>query len=71
MTHPLDNHIATLENRIKKGDRSVKVAGISGAALSYFFSRFLKQLENPCVVVLPKRKDAELLLRELGFFFRH
>ncbi len=68
MTHPLDNHIATLENRIKKGDRSVKVAGISGAALSYFFSRFLKQLENPCVVVLPKRKDAELLLRELGFF---
>ena len=61
-------HLATLNKWIEEGLRTVRITGLSGTARSYFFSRFLTDLQKPCLVILPDRKDAERLCKELRFF---
>jgi len=46
------------------------VTGLGGSALSYFLARFLKDLQRPCMVILPSRKESERLYRELRFFMQ-
>jgi transcription-repair coupling factor (superfamily II helicase) len=60
--------LSTLDKWIKQDIRAVSVTGLSGTARSYFFSRFLAQFQKPCMVILPDRKEAERLYRELRFF---
>ncbi len=61
-------HLTTLNKWIKEDIRDVSVTGLSDTAQSYFFSRFLAQFQKPCLVILPERKEAERLYRELWFF---
>ena len=46
----------------------MRVIGLSGSAQSYFFAQFLSDLEKPCLVILPLRKEAEKFCKELRFF---
>ncbi|MBW2343703.1 MAG: transcription-repair coupling factor [Deltaproteobacteria bacterium] len=61
-------HLATLNKCIKKDIRAVSVTGLSGTVQSYFFSLFLAHLQKPCLIILPQRKEAEKLYKELLFF---
>ncbi len=61
-------NLTSLNKWIKEGIAATSVIGLSGSAQSYFFSRFLKDLQKPCLVVLPGRKEAEKLYKELRFF---
>jgi transcription-repair coupling factor (superfamily II helicase) len=61
-------NLTSLNNWIKEGIAATSVIGLSGSAQSYFFSRFLIDLQKPCLVVLPGRKEAEKLYKELRFF---
>ncbi|MBW1829518.1 MAG: DEAD/DEAH box helicase, partial [Deltaproteobacteria bacterium] len=62
------NNLSTLKGRIEDGGKETSVTGLSGSAQSYFFSQFLSDLKNPCLVVLPDKKDAERLFKELSFY---
>ncbi|MBW1806304.1 MAG: DEAD/DEAH box helicase, partial [Deltaproteobacteria bacterium] len=61
-------HIDKLKRWINEGNREIRVTGLSGAARAYFLSQLLIETERPSLVVLPKAKDANRLLRELEFF---
>ena len=62
------DNLERLKNRIREGANPVSVTGLSGPALSYFFSLFLTGLDRPCLTILPDRKDAERFFRDLLFF---
>jgi transcription-repair coupling factor (superfamily II helicase) len=53
---------------LEEGREDINLSGISGSARSYFLSRLLIEIERPCVIVLPKVKDAARFYRELEFF---
>ncbi len=61
-------NLVTLKNWIEGGISPARVAGLTGSAQSYFFARLLADLEKPCLVILPGRKEAERLYKELQFF---
>ncbi len=63
-----DTNITTLKKWINEKIKSVSVAGLSGAAQSYFLSQFLSDLEKPCLILLPHKNEAERLSKELSFF---
>ena len=60
--------IANLKSWLSNGHKTIGVSGFSGSAQTYFFSRFIKDLERPCLVILPDKKRAERFYRELQFF---
>jgi transcription-repair coupling factor (superfamily II helicase) len=66
----MTNHksLATLRNRVEEGIANVSVLGLSGSAQSYYFAQFLEDLKKPSLVILPDRKAAEKLYKELQFF---
>jgi transcription-repair coupling factor (superfamily II helicase) len=53
---------------IYEGTRAVDIAGLTGSARAYFLASFLIEVESPCLVVLPKQKEAARFYRELQFF---
>ena len=53
---------------IYEGTRTVDIAGLTGSARAYFLASFLIEVESPCLVVLPKQKEAARFYRELQFF---
>jgi transcription-repair coupling factor (superfamily II helicase) len=61
-------NLTLLNKWINEGLASANVIGLSGSAQSYFFSLFLKNLQKPCLVILPGRKEAKKLHEELRFF---
>lgn len=63
-----NEHLEVLKEWIEEERAQVGVVGLSGSARSYFLSQFLTDLERPCLVILPKRKEAERLSSELRFF---
>ncbi|UCF85144.1 MAG: transcription-repair coupling factor [Desulfobacteraceae bacterium] len=66
----MTNHksLATLRKRVEEGIANVSVLGLSGSAQSYYFAQFLENLKKPSLVILPDRKAAEKLYKELQFF---
>ena len=62
------NNLERLKGRIENGAKKTSITGLSGSAQSYFFSQFLSDLKKPCLVVLPDKKIAEKLYKELSFF---
>ena len=62
------DNLEELKNIIREGANPVSVTGMSGPALSYFFSLFLTGFDRPCLTILPNKKDAESLFRDLLFF---
>ncbi len=61
-------NLASLKRWVRDGVRATSVTGLSGSAQSFFFAQFLDDLERPSLVILPERKEAERLFRELQFF---
>jgi len=68
MSDHQNQHVDSLKKWINRGVTSMAVFGLSGSAQSYFFSEVLADLDRPCLVILPERKSAERLYRELRFF---
>lgn len=62
------NSIKTLKNWIEEGIANISVRGLSGTAQTYYLSQFLADLKKPSIVILPNRKTAETLHKELQFF---
>ena len=60
--------IGTLKKWVEEGIRNMRVAGVSGSARAYLLASFLVDLERPCLLVLPKAKEAKRLYGELAFF---
>ena len=63
-----NQYLDELKKRIEKGESLLNVSGIHGTAREYFFSRFLEDLERPCLIILPQAKEAGKFNRELEFF---
>lgn len=66
-----DNYSATISGineSLAEGKKLLKAAGLSGSARSYFLAGFLKDLQKPCLVILPEEQQAERLYKELAFF---
>ena len=61
-------HLEEIIKWTRNGTGSLKVAGLSGAAEAYFVSHLLNEADRPCLAILPDRKSAERLYRELSFF---
>ena len=62
------NPLAHLNNWVEDGCGTMRVAGLSGAARAYGFTRFLDELDKPCLVIFPEKKRAERFYREVRFF---
>lgn len=54
--------------KINSNIRHIRITGISDTALSFFYSKILEELRRPHLIILPKKKEAEKLLKELKFF---
>ncbi len=46
----------------------IRIQGIHGPALSYLYAELLTKLERPNLIILPTKKEAEKLYKELTFF---
>ena len=65
----LNNHnLAELKKWVEEGVRKIRVTELSGAARVYFLTCLLKEIERPCLIILPHEKDATRFYRELEFF---
>jgi len=53
---------------LDSSERSLAVVGLSGSAEAYVFARLLDGLDRPCIAILPERRGAERLYKELQFF---
>ena len=62
------DNLPRLKNWIKEGVSTVRVTGLSGSAQSYYFAQFLADIKTPSLIILPDRKEAERLNKELQFF---
>jgi len=60
--------IPAVRDRIEAGVRHLEIPGTSGSARSYLLSRLLPDLRGPCLLILPRAKEARALYRELAFF---
>ena len=67
MTHKNQN-LAELKKWIGEGTTDLHVTGLTGAVRAYFLAGLLKDMERPCLIILPQAKDANRFYRELGFF---
>ena len=63
-----NKYLSKLEKAVQKGEPQVNVTGLAGTALSYFLSCFLTDFDRPSLIVLPDKKDALRLIKELRFF---
>jgi len=61
-------NLTTLKAWVRDDVRATRVTGLSGSARSFFFAQFLSDLDRPSLVILPEKKEAERLFRELQFF---
>jgi len=62
------NPLAHLNNWVQEGRRNMRVVGLSGAARAYGFARFLEDLNKPCLIIFPDKKEAERFHRDIRFF---
>ena len=57
-----------LHNICQENNKRIRIAGISGTALSYLYSNILSELKKPNLIILPTKKAAKQLHKELDFF---
>jgi len=60
--------LSELKKAVQKGEQQIAVTGLSGTALSCFLSCFLMDFDRPSLIVLPDKRDALRLVKELRFF---
>ena len=63
-----NQNLLKVKKWIGEGTRSLKITGVSGAARVFFFAQLALKMDRPCLVVLPRAKDALRFYRELKFF---
>jgi transcription-repair coupling factor (superfamily II helicase) len=61
-------NLAELKKIIQKSANKVSVTGISGVALTYLLSDFLTDFNKPVLLVLPDKKVADRIFKEMTFF---
>jgi transcription-repair coupling factor (superfamily II helicase) len=64
----MNEHSTKIIKWIEEGTRVLDIAGLTGSARPYFLANFLIEAESPCLVILPKQKEAARFYRELQFF---
>jgi len=57
-----------LKTWLERGEKRVEVAGLAGSERTFFLSLLLREIDRPCLLVLPDSKDAARMHRELEFF---
>jgi len=57
-----------LRTWLDRGEKRVEVAGLAGSERTFFLSLLLREIDRPCLLVVPDSKDAARLYRELEFF---
>ena len=62
------DNVTQIKHWMKEGRNPLRLIGLSGSAQAYFLSRLLSNDQKPCLIVLPERKEAERLHKELRFF---
>ena len=60
------NPLAHLNHWVEDGHRTMRVAGLSGTALAYGFARFLDDLDKPCLVIFPEKKQASFFWAKMA-----
>ncbi len=68
MNHLNDQNLDALADWAEKGKDSISVNGLSGTALTYFFAEALTRIDRPCLAILPDKKEARKVFKELRFF---
>ncbi len=63
-----NDYLTKLKKWVQEDVGRISVIGLNGSAQSYFLSRFLSDFQKPCMIILPGRKEAEKLYKELQFF---
>jgi len=54
--------------KIEAGRSCINISGISDTALSFLYSHILRDLNRPNIIVLPTKKQAKKIIKELSFF---
>lgn len=60
--------LSRLRERVESGVGDTKVVGLTGTAQSYYLAQFIADLKRPSLLVLPDRKAAESVFKEVQFF---
>ena len=55
---PTNQNIIELKKWIDEGISDLHVTGLTGAVRAYFLAGLLKDMERPCLIILPLAKDA-------------
>lgn len=63
-----NQYLKTLIEWMEEGVRTARITGLSGSSLSYFLSEFAGSLKRPLLIVLPDKKQAASLYKEMRFF---
>ena len=63
-----NKQLSELNRLVQKDTKRINVIGLAGSARSFFLSRFLSDFKRPCFILLPDRKEAQRLFKELQFF---
>ncbi|MFC1867373.1 hypothetical protein ACFL0H_04500, partial [Thermodesulfobacteriota bacterium] len=56
-----NHYLIALKKWIEEGAGQIYVSGLSGAARAYFLAELLVEIERPCLIVLPKAREANRL----------
>ena len=60
-----------VKERIKKAieeNKRINISGISDTALSFLYSHILREIKRPNIIILPTKKQAKKIIKELNFF---
>ena len=63
-----ESRLRITEKWLGEGISPIDVKGLTGTARSFALARILEGLERPCLVIVPGKKDAERLYKDLLFF---
>ena len=63
-----DPALADLLGRIGRGDKSIPVHGVEGAAKSFLMALLHRQTPRPLLIITPTEKEAKQCCRDLSFF---
>jgi len=61
-------YLDELLKRMDGGERSLHISGLRGASREFFISHLLQRVTRPCLIVLPRGRDAKRFYGEMEFF---
>lgn len=66
--YPKNENLDKLNGWLEEGHKDLWVIQPSGSARAYFMACLLLEIERPCLIILPRAKEASQFYRELEFF---